>query len=154
MAEIQNNLKMGWETLRKNQIKLNFFNKCKENNVIPEGLKINFNLAVGSNNEVLVNKIQNLLNVTSSKILNLMVDFVSDEELSSLQELENIKREAKNQMGINGFNRTVTAAKREANRNLIKKQVALNRKFAHLCSVAVGPQNFLHSGGSRKISFK
>ena len=60
MAETQNNLLRGWETLRTNQIKLNFFNKCKEKHVIPNGLKVNFNLAVGCNNEVLVNKIQNL----------------------------------------------------------------------------------------------
>ena len=152
MAETQNNLLRGWETLRTNQIKLNFFNKCKEKHVIPNGLKVNFNLAVGCNNEVLVNKIQNLLDITSSKILDLLIDFVSDEEMSSLQNLEEVKREAKIQLGNNVFNRTVTAAKRQANQKLSKKEVALNKKFAHLCSTAVGPQNFLHSGGSRKIT--
>ena len=80
MAETQNNLYRGWETLRKNQIKLRFFNKCKDKHVIPNGLKINFQLAVGVNNEVLVNKIQNLMDITSSKILDLLIDFVSDEE--------------------------------------------------------------------------
>ena len=99
MAETQNNLLRGWETLRTNQIKLNFFNKCKEKHVIPNGLKVNFNLAVGCNNEVLVNKIQNLLDITSSKILDLLIDFVSDEEMSSLQNLEEVKREAKIQLG-------------------------------------------------------
>ena len=54
MAETQNNLLRGWETLRTNQIKLNFFNKCKEKHVIPNGLKVNFNLAVGCKNGLML----------------------------------------------------------------------------------------------------
>ena len=61
------------------------------------------------------------MDITSSKILDLLIDFVSDEEMSSIQNLEEVKREAKTQMGTNLFNRTTTAAKRKANNKLSNK---------------------------------
>ena len=145
------NLTRGWSKLNNIQSKLKFFRKCKEKRVIPDGIKLKFNLSTGVNNFQLNDQIQTLLDQTSSKILQLLTAFTIEEEQTAILHFDELKREALREIGGN-IARTVTAAKLSANREIAKKKEALDKKFNQLCQVSMIPKNIPPSTGSRRIT--
>ena len=96
MTDLMSDLGQNYFNFRKVQAKKTFLNKCMTNNVLPSGLKISLNLALGVNDSDLVCTIENILDLAFSRILETLVLFlekeeeVLDNELVSLQILSTI----------------------------------------------------------------
>ena len=82
------------------------------NNVLPTGLNLSLNLALGVNDPSLVCTIENILELASSRILETLLLFIETEEEVLDQEIEQLKEDAENQLGRRTFMRNLTQIKR------------------------------------------
>ena len=57
--------------LRKHELKQGFFENCSKANILPDGLKLSFNLALGVNDASLVCEIKEVLEQASTNILHI-----------------------------------------------------------------------------------
>ena len=77
--------------------------------MIPNGLKINFNLAKYVNDETFVTKIQCIMDYANSRLLDALYERNMNEENSILDKIESLKIDAINvvgdEEGISVFNR-------------------------------------------------
>ena len=78
-----------YQNFRKIQAKKEFFNKCMINNVLPDGLKLSLNLALGVNDPNLVSTIENNLELASSRVLETLKIYAKEEEGVLDNDLEN-----------------------------------------------------------------
>ena len=76
--EILENIEKHLLDLQNLKTKKSFFQKCRANNLLPEGLTIDLNLALGVNDSLLVMRIQDILDQASSNILDTLEIFCDD----------------------------------------------------------------------------
>ena len=124
--------------------KLHFFDLCRKNGVIPSGLALSFNLALGVNEPSLVNKIEKTLDEASSEIMDTLIDFCSRKEEELEKEFDNRKDEVEDV-------REVTIMKREVNARKAEGRINMQQKLTSLKQKIVLPEEFKRSKGSRKI---
>lgn len=121
-----------------------FLQRCRKSGVIPTGLSLHLNLAIGVNEPVLVNKIETILEQASSSVMNAIESFCEEEEEE--YEVEYIAaKEVLNE------DRAVTKMKREVNNKMKEKVKSMDDKLNNLKTKVVRPQQFVSSQGSRKI---
>ena len=154
--DMENETFVNVETLyRKMQIlrtKSGFFKKCKTYDVLPLGLSLKFNLALGINDYSLVDKIQTALDRASSSIVDSIQDFCLGNIAWLEEELGVRKTEAKNVVGAAPFARGFVGIKRRVGFEANVETVKLNKKLKKLKGKQIiGPANFLLSRGSRRI---
>ena len=112
------------------------------NNVLPFGLKLSLNLALGVNDSNLVYNIERILDLASSRILETVVLFLENEEEVLDNNLENMKQEAENELGNRNFIRNFTQIKRNVAGKKQALDEKLNTKLRSLIVQNVRPENF------------
>ena len=90
---------------QKSKLKKNFLVDCKQNNLVPKGVSLNFNLSLGVNDYLLVDRIENILNQASSNILEAMEEFTENEIERLDDKLENLKSDRISDVGHKNFSR-------------------------------------------------
>ena len=124
--------------------KLRFFELCQKSGIIPSGLSLCFNLALGVNDSDLITKIEKILDIASSDIMDTLIHYCAGREVE-VEEDFNKKREQVDD------NRLVSIMKREVN---FRKQADLQKmeqKLQNLKGKIILPEIFTRSSGSRRL---
>ena len=128
-------------------LKLNFFHKCKESNIIPRGLVIEKNLATHINDEEFVKDVQDSLNEASSRSFDKIIEKFEYTKLKLFEELEDSAED----LGLGSAERV--QIERGARESKARQKLNLNNK--HLRQVQQVHEfvnaPFALSRGSRKV---
>ena len=154
IADLMSTLEKTYLNIRKVQAKNTFINKYIINNLLPNGLKLSLNLALGVNDPNLVNRIENILELASSRIVETLQFYLQNEETVLDEELDRIKQETEDQIGRRNFTRGFIQIKRNVGWEKQTIDAKLNKKLGYLKTENAGPENFIKSGGSRKLRAK
>ena len=92
--DVLDNIGRTFQNYQNGKLRLNFLNECKKNRVLPRGISLNFNLALGVNDHGLVDQIQSILDQASSNILETVIVFTEEKGYELDEALEDLKREA------------------------------------------------------------
>ena len=153
--DILDNIGRTFQNYQNGKLRFNFLNECKKNRVLPRGISLNFNLALGVNDHGLVDQIQSILDQASSNILETVIVFTEEKSDELNEALEDLKREAIEELGHREFARAFTTIKREKAFEIEAQKSKLKNKVKLLKSERVfGPENFIKSKGSRKLKSK
>ena len=138
------------------RVQQKFLFSCMSEGVIPKGLRINFQLAKFVNDENFVSSLQNLLEDSNSRILEMLYEKISSKEEEIISRVEALRDEAINVIGEQEgqllFNQM-----RTGNGLVVQKE---NKKFAtKLTKLKNQKQSavntgFRVSGGSRRMNTK
>ena len=138
-----------------NKLKKNFFQECKNSNILPNGISLTFNLALGVNAYELVGRIQTILDQASSNILEALKDFSEVKEEETNDKLEELKKVAIENVGKRNFEREYVAIQRDKWSAIDQLRQNFKQKLKQLKNnQIIGPENFIYSKGSRKICAK
>ena len=87
------------------KLKKGFFQECKNANVLPNGISLSFNLALGINDNKLVDRIQTILDQASSNILEALQEFTEVKVETANAALEELKKVAIEETGKQSVDR-------------------------------------------------
>ena len=121
-----------------------FFQECRRSGVIPDGVSLQFNLALGVNEPVLVTRIESILEKASSEIMDTLEDFCVENEADLETKYDDAKENFPEQ-------REITKMKREVNAERRGNLDRMKNKIRNLKKRLVFPKNFVRCLGSRRI---
>ena len=137
-------LKNTYRNLEDIRNKLRFFSLCQKNGVIPSGLSLKFNLAMGVNDPILINKIETILDEGSSSIMDQLILHCEAKE-KEVEEEYILKKEAVNDA------RSISKMKRSVNTRKAEYLMRMQMKVRNLKQGINLPEIFRRSQGSRRI---
>ena len=142
-----------YSEVRTNKLRGDFFNNCKKSKVLPDGLKLSFNLALGVNNPELVSEIRSILDYASTEILCCLEGFCVEQTVLLDEKLLEMKQQAVQVYGDRGFNKEFASLKRRVNFRMQEVSLRMRNKLAKLrVNNTFGPENSSKSHGSRRIT--
>ena len=117
---------------------------------VPIGLRISFNLCQDINDQSLVNRIKDILEQASSRVMEALEENSNSSVVKTEETFENIKEETIAQFGDRGGKKLILDAKKHVFKIVKPIKDNHNRKIAHLKNEAA-EEAFENSSGSRKI---
>ena len=106
------NLSRTFQNLNKNILKRNFYRNCIQKKTIPFGSRLKFNLCQDVNNENLVNRLENILEQASSRIIETLEENCNETVEHFETEFENIKTETLETFGDKAGKKLILDAKK------------------------------------------
>ena len=132
-------------------LKLKFLRSCRQKCVIPNGLRINFNLATGINDVPLVTNIHSIINECSSRILDQVISYTEEKQQSHYNSYSTIMEQNTIQLGRRNANAVVRDVKRSQSVKVNNKKRNLNNKLRLLIEEE-NNEAIQTSYGSRRIN--
>ena len=127
--------------LRKWEIRKGFFKNCMINNVIPFGLQLSMNLALGVNNSELVTRIEDILELASSRIVETLEMLAEEKVEKTKVELKQSKEEAETKLGKEIFSVELQGMEVRIKSRVNEIKTVHNKKLEVLKKKAMGPDN-------------
>ena len=129
---------------QRSKLRKNFFTECKNSNILPKGILLDFNLALGVNDHNLVDRIQMILDQASSNILETLQAYTEEEIEAFDDKLECLKKDAAEEMGQREFAREYVRLKRDKWIDIDHLKQNLKQKLKTLKQERTfGPKNFI-----------
>ncbi|KAK7465900.1 hypothetical protein BaRGS_00037552 [Batillaria attramentaria] len=134
--------------------KLNFLEVCKNQGTIPNGLRLNFNLAYNIHNEELITSIQTVLDSASSSILDLLIEQCKTDAVSIQREFEESRQRFNNVLGENETDAIVSDFRNVSHPILKKLKAVHEKKLVNLKNDLDSRRNVYYNGqdGSARIT--
>ena len=107
-------LKRSYSNLGDIRNKLEHFNLCRRSGLLPTGLALSFNLALGVNDPGLVTKIESILDEASSELMDTLILFCQAKEMEMEEEYTIRKADVNDIRGITIMKREVNLRKAES----------------------------------------
>ena len=137
--------------MQKERLNLKFFTSCVSEGLVPNGMKIKFNLAKDVNNEAFVKDIEKNLNYQASRILDTVKDN-TEEKLKDLEEsFDKAKEEVFERYGDKVGKAKIIEAKRNVSWKIRIKEKTIKKKLKNLKMEKQNEKEIDVSEGSRKI---
>ena len=122
------------------KLKLRFFKACKEDKILPKGLRLSFNLAWETSNSSLCNQILQILNSASAQIVDTLIVELEKMICTISQEMLLLRDVTKNLMGTLQMSRMITKVKTKTKSGITIVKSTLERKLENLRLAAFSPE--------------
>ena len=150
MQAVVDPLSIYCENFKQLQIELQnekFLFSCISEGLIPEGLRCKINLARDVNDVTFVNEVQESLNNGNSRLLDVMYNQTVDIVVKYSEKVASYE----SSLSSDRLARVRTRAKQLCDYKINEKQNTMRKKLNRLRAEKVQTNNFLRSGGSRKM---